>query len=78
MSNPTPELKLCPFCGKRGVRKTNKRYRKGYMAEVGCASQFCTAKVSAATLYGGREEAYKYAEDMWNRRVGDGDGQPKQ
>lgn len=69
------KLKPCPFCGKPAERKTNRKYRKGYVAEVGCSSQMCTAKVSAATLYGGREEAYGYAENHWNRREGDGDGQ---
>lgn len=75
MDNQTTELKPCPFCGYRAERKMNRKYRKGYVAGVGCASQMCTAAVSAATLYGGREEAYEYAEKSWNRRAGDGDGQ---
>ena len=63
------QLKHCPFCGGKAELKTNKKYRKGYIAYVGCASQLCGAKVSQATMYGGRDEAYQYAIKFWNKRV---------
>ncbi|WP_443147083.1 Lar family restriction alleviation protein [Paenibacillus sp. HWE-109] len=65
----TVELKNCPFCGSNAERKTNKRYRKGYLATVGCKSQLCPAKISQATLHGDVEEAYKFAESVWNKRT---------
>ena len=63
------ELKPCPFCGSSAERKTNKRYRTGFLATVGCKSQLCPAKISQATLNKDVEEAYKYATHCWNRRV---------
>lgn len=63
------ELKPCPFCGSEAERKTNRKYRKGYAATVGCVSQLCPAKIEQATLNGSRETAYQYAEQVWNKRV---------
>jgi hypothetical protein len=63
------QLKPCPFCGSKAERKTNKRYRKGYAAIVGCTSQLCPAKIQQATLHGTVEDAYKHAASAWNKRV---------
>lgn len=65
------ELKHCPFCGSPAERKTNKKYRKGYVAAVGCTSQLCPAQIQQATLYGVAEDAYKNAAKVWNKRVGE-------
>lgn len=55
------ELLNCPFCGGEAERKENKRYRKGYLAVIGCSNQQCPAKISQATLYGTVEDAYIHA-----------------
>ena len=62
------ELKPCPFCGREAERKTNRKYRNGYSAIVGCTNQLCPAKIEQATLFGSAEDAYKHAEDAWNER----------
>jgi hypothetical protein len=66
------ELKSCPFCGGNGTRKIIKPYRKikgrgqSYLAIIGCETIGCTAEVSQAGFT--REDAWKYAEDRWNKR----------
>ena len=66
-------LKSCPFCGNLAERKGYKKYRKGFLATVGCSLHTCPAKISQATLHGIPEDAYKYAEKAWNTRALDKD-----
>jgi hypothetical protein len=63
------QLKPCPFCGSKAEFKTNRKYRKGYSAAVGCANQLCPAEIRQATLNGTVEDAYHYASSVWNKRV---------
>ena len=63
------ELKACPFCGHQAERKGNRKYKKGYAATVGCMNQLCPAKIEQATICGTVEDAYKHAENVWNRRT---------
>ena len=63
------ELKKCPFCGEPGEQKGNRRYKKGYAATVGCSNGLCPAKIEQATLCGNVEDAYRHAENAWNRRA---------
>lgn len=63
------ELKPCPFCGNKAEYKSNKRYRGGIAATVGCSS--CAAKMQQATLKGTVIDAYGHAGRAWNKRVND-------
>lgn len=63
------DLKPCPFCGSAAERKGNRPYRNGYSATVGCTSRFCPAEIAQATSCGTAEDAYTYAENVWNRRA---------
>jgi len=65
----TNKLMTCPFCGREAERKANRRYRKGFIAGVGCVSQRCPAKIEQATMSGTPEQAYKHAENVWNDRT---------
>lgn len=63
------ELKPCPFCGGKAEHKTYRKYRKGYVAVVGCARQQCPATISQATFIGTPEYAFKLAAATWNDRT---------
>ena len=67
------KLLPCPFCGGEAKRKLIKPYRKikgrgqSYLAIIGCKTVGCTVEVSQAAF--SREEAWEYAEKLWNRRA---------
>ncbi len=64
-------LRKCPFCGMTPAFRTREHSLQesgdGWDAEVHCTEKTCRARVIQWART--REQAMRYAENAWNRRV---------